>query len=213
MQIHTFEFNPFAENTYVLTDASGAAMIVDPGCSNRQEEAALRDFIAVNELRVEKIVNTHCHIDHVLGNAFACRTFGVPLWIPKGEAEMLRAQKNFALAWGFPQYQAQEEFQLLENEGMLTFGKTQLQILYVPGHSPGHLVFYHAESGNCIGGDVLFRESIGRTDLPGGNHAQLLRYIETMLFALPDNTVVHPGHGPTTTIGHEKRYNPFCGLH
>ncbi len=204
-----FTFNNFGENTWVLSDESGSCIIIDPGCYRKVEQQELKDYILSENLQVEKIVNTHCHIDHVLGNAFAKREFGAPLLIPEGEKSVLEAVPVYAQPWGFPAYEHTGPDGFLPNEGELTFGQTILQILYVPGHSPGHLAFYHQAGGFCINGDVLFRGSIGRTDLPGGNHQQLLNSIAQTMFALPDDTVVYCGHGPETSIGFEKQHNPF----
>jgi len=209
INIKKFTFNNFAENTYVISDRTKSCIIIDTGCYSKVECDALEDYIKSEGLQVEKLVNTHCHIDHVLGNAFAKRAFSAPLHIPSGEQEVLEAVKAYAQPYGFAHYQAAYPDELIENSGTLSFGETELEILYVPGHSPGHLAFYHAASNNCIGGDVLFRGSIGRTDLPGGNHGQLLQNIREKMYALPDETVVYCGHGPETNIGFEKQHNPF----
>ncbi|RNI33283.1 MBL fold metallo-hydrolase [Rufibacter immobilis] len=209
LQLKSFTFNPFSENTYVLYDHTQECVVIDPGCSNKQEQQELQSFISANSLKVVRLLNTHCHIDHVLGNKFVSDTYGVPLEIHEADLEVLRAVPTYSTAYGLPQYQEvlPEKF-LTEGENIL-FGETELQVLFTPGHAPGHVVFYHQESKNLIGGDVLFQRSIGRTDLPGGDYATLLESIRTKLFSLPDEVVVHPGHGPSTTIGEEKASNPF----
>lgn len=209
MEIKSFVFNPFYENTYVLWDDTSEAIIVDPGCYEKYERDELIGFVREKKLNVKAVVNTHCHIDHVLGNYFMKSEFNCPLLIPVNEADNYRAVKVYAPQWGIQQYTEAEPDELLENEGTFTFGSTRLEKIYVPGHSPGHLVFFHKEEKKLIGGDVLFQGSIGRTDLPGGNHEQLLNNIKTKLYILPDETEVFPGHGSTTTIGFEKRNNPF----
>lgn len=209
MEVKTFVFNPFYENTYVLWDQTKEALIVDPGCYEAFEREELTGFIAQHQLNVSAIVNTHCHIDHVLGNYAMKMAFDCPLWIPKNELDIYRSVAAYAPQWGIQQYTEAQPDRLLEESGSIHFGQTSLQILAVPGHSPGHLAFYLAEKGILIGGDVLFRESIGRTDLPGGNHAILLQNIREKLYTLPETTIVYPGHGPTTTIGHERVHNPF----
>lgn len=209
MEIKSFVFNPFYENTYVLWDSTLEAIIVDPGCYEKYERDELTAFVQGRKLVVKAIVNTHCHIDHVLGNFFMKSAFQAPLWIPKNEAENYRAVSVYAPQWGITHYQEAEPDALLENSGTISFGNTNLEVHYVPGHSPGHQAFYEKAGGILIGGDVLFRESIGRTDLPGGNHQELLSNIREKIYTLPDSTRIFPGHGPETTVGHEKIHNPF----
>ncbi|AZQ61979.1 MBL fold metallo-hydrolase [Flammeovirga pectinis] len=209
IKVHTLTFSPFQENTYVVWDDTKEAIIVDPGCYDASEEKELVSFIETNELKVVKIVNTHCHLDHVFGNKFCQDTFGVKLYIPKGEVEMLAMGSASAAKYGIPGFITSRHDELLENSGEITFGESTLEILYVPGHSPGHLVFFDKEAKVALGGDVLFKGSIGRTDLPGGDHQTLLDNIKSVMYKLPSETVVYPGHGPFTTIGDEKRSNPF----
>lgn len=212
LQIKHFEFNPFQENTYVLYDETRACVIIDPGCSNKQEEDQLKKFIADNNLSVTQLVNTHCHIDHVLGNAFVKRTFGVKLFIHKIEEPLLRAVKTYAPNYGFFGYQEAEPDGFISEDDVLQVGNETLKILFVPGHSPGHVAFYHEQSQSLIGGDVLFYNSIGRTDLPGGDYDTLINSIHQKIFTLPDEVTVYCGHGPVTKIGYEKRTNPFCAI-
>lgn len=212
LQIKHFEFNPFQENTYVLYDETRACVIIDPGCSNKQEEDQLKKFIADNNLSVTQLVNTHCHIDHVLGNAFVKRTFRVKLFIHKIEEPLLRAVKTYAPNYGFFGYQDTEPDGFISEDDVLQVGNETLKILFVPGHSPGHVAFYHEQSQSLIGGDVLFYNSIGRTDLPGGDYDTLINSIHQKIFTLPDEVTVYCGHGPVTKIGYEKRTNPFCAI-
>jgi glyoxylase-like metal-dependent hydrolase (beta-lactamase superfamily II) len=212
LQIKHFEFNPFQENTYVLYDETRACVIIDPGCSNKQEEDQLKKFIADNNLSVTQLINTHCHIDHVLGNAFVKRTFGVKLFIHKIEEPLLRAVKTYAPNYGFFGYQDTEPDGFISEDDVLQVGNETLKILFVPGHSPGHVAFYHEQSQSLIGGDVLFYNSIGRTDLPGGDYDTLINSIHQKIFTLPDEVTVYCGHGPVTKIGYEKRTNPFCAI-
>lgn len=211
MQLKTFTFNPFMENTYVLYDETKQAVIIDPGCSNKQERAELFDFIESQNLRPVKLLNTHCHIDHVLGNAFVKTTYDIPLWYHKLEDPILKSVPSYASNYGFPQYQESSADHFISEGETIKFGNQKLQSIFVPGHSPGHLVFYHEPTKTCIGGDTLFQGSIGRTDLPGGDTQTLLTAIKEKLFSLPDNVVIFPGHGPDTTIGIEKMNNPFVG--
>ncbi|WP_421893033.1 MBL fold metallo-hydrolase [Marinoscillum sp.] len=209
MEIKSFVFNPFYENTYILWDAGMEGVIIDPGCYESYEKEELTDFVKKTGIQIKAIVNTHCHIDHVLGNYDMKLAFGCPLWLPGDELEIFRAVKAYAPQWGIHQYSEAEPDRLLTEKDHIVFGETSLQCISVPGHSPGHLVFFHEGEKKLIGGDVLFRESIGRTDLPGGNHAQLLKNIQTKVYALPEETEVFPGHGPSTTVGYEKANNPF----
>lgn len=211
LEIKAFVFNPLQENTYVLFDETGECVIIDPGCYETSERLELVDFITKKRLKPVKLLNTHCHVDHVLGNAFCKRTFGLQLFAHKKEEEVLRAVQAYAPSYGINGYESSTIDQFLEEGGTVTFGNTALEILFVPGHSPGHVAFYEGEQKKLIGGDVLFRQSVGRTDLPGGNHQTLMDSIKLKLFVLDEDVVVFPGHGDTTTIGFEKRHNPFCG--
>lgn len=211
LQIKTFTFNPFMENTYLLYDESKEAVIFDPGCYEKYEQVELDKFIEQEALKVSHLVNTHCHIDHVLGNAYVKRKYGVPLYIHQNDHPVLKSVAAYAPNYGFAGYEeVQPDFYLSEKD-KLKFGNTTMDILFVPGHAPGHLVFYHAPTGICIAGDTLFQGSIGRTDLPGGDHQTLIDAIKEQMFTLPDNTKVYPGHGAMTTIGFEKAHNPFVG--
>lgn len=212
LTLQRFTFNDLAENTYVLYDTFGLCLIIDPGCYYKEEQEELLEFIQSNKLKVIQVLNTHCHIDHVLGNYFTTSTFKAPLFIPAGEEAVLKAVKAYAPNYGFQQYQEVEPTGLITESTLLTLGGKRIQVLSVPGHSPAHVAFYIADQAMLIGGDVLFRQSIGRTDLPGGNFDTLIKNIHAKLFTLPDDVTVYPGHGPETTIGYEKVYNPFCAI-
>ena len=212
LQLQSFVFNPLQENTYVLFDETKECVIIDPGCYEREEQYDLADFIETNELKVVKLLNTHGHVDHVLGNAFVKETYKTKLYIHEQDAATLKAVKVYAPHYGFFQYQEAEPDIYLKEGEPVTFGNQSLDILFVPGHAPGHVAFYHAASKTLIGGDVLFYNSIGRTDLPGGNYDTLINSIQQKFFTLPDEVTVYPGHGPETTIGYEKKTNPFCAL-
>lgn len=209
IRIKSFVCNPYQENTYVLHDDTGAAAIVDPGMYGTQEENQLRDFIRVEGLRPELLLNTHCHIDHVLGNRYVYDTYGLFPQFHEGELPLLIEVQNYAPQMGIRYDPSPIAETFLPATGSVTFGQQELTLIFAPGHSPAHLCFYSKADGFLIGGDVLFRNSIGRTDLPGGNHQQLLDSIAHQVYVLPDDTVVYPGHGPDTTIGHEKKTNPF----
>lgn len=212
LTIRTFTFNGFEENTYVAYDETREAAVIDPGCYSKEEQEELVAFIEAEQLIVKVILNTHGHIDHVLGNYFVKRKFNVPLYIHPADLPVLKSVKSYATNYGFGGYQEALPDDFLEEGVPLRFGNTSLDVLFLPGHSPGHVGFYVAVQKILIAGDVLFYRSIGRTDLPGGNTETLLNSIHQKLFHLPDDVVVYPGHGPTTTIGEEKVQNPFCAL-
>lgn len=212
MQVRSFEFNPFQENTLVVFDDTREAVIIDPGCYERHECDELDRFIATHGLKVKFLLNTHCHIDHVLGNYHVKETYKVPLLIHKNEEPFLRAVKSYASNYGFVSYSESVADQFLKEGDVIRFGNSSLSVLFLPGHAPGHVGFYSASDKILIGGDVLFQGSIGRTDLPGGDFDTLIGSIQQKLFTLPDDVVVYPGHGPTTTLGEEKVSNPFCAL-
>ena len=212
MTIKYFEFNPFAENTYILHDKSGEAIIIDPGCYEVSEKKILQDYVEANSLTVVALINTHCHIDHVLGNDFIKEHYVVGLTIHKADDVLLRSVGSYAPNYGFSAYRPTEPDNFIEEGEKVTFGQTTLEVLHVPGHAPGHIALVHQQSRSVINGDVLFRGSIGRTDLPGGDFDTLIQSIQTKLFNLPDDFTVYCGHGPTTTIGIEKRTNPFCKI-
>lgn len=211
LHIKSFTFNPFQENTYLVFDDTGQAAIIDPGCHTAAERKELADFIQQKSLKPTLLLNTHCHIDHVLGNDWVKSTYKIPLYIHSDELPVLKSVEAYAPNYGFHGYQSAEVDGFLVESGVVQVGKEQLEILFVPGHSPGHVVFYHRQSGQAIAGDTLFRGSIGRTDLPGGNHQLLLNKIKDVLFVLPDETIIYSGHGPETSIGFEKVHNPFVG--
>jgi hydroxyacylglutathione hydrolase len=211
LHIKSFTFNPFQENTYLAYDESGVGVLIDPGCFENREKAELQDFIETIGIRLTHLLNTHCHIDHVLGNAWAKRTFGIPLLIHRNEISVLKSVEVYAPNYGFSGFESVEPDGFLAEGESIMAGNEELKVLFVPGHAPGHVVFYHEPSIRCIAGDTLFRGSIGRTDLPGGNHELLLKKIKSELFTLPDETIIFSGHGPETSISFEKIHNPFVG--
>lgn len=209
MQIKTFVFNPFYENTIILSSEQGNCFIFDPGCYESYEVEELTEYVRMNDLKVKAIINTHCHIDHVLGNSILKSEYKVPLMIPTNEREVFDAVPAYAPQWGITGYQHADVDEYMEGDSVMSLDEIQLKLIEVPGHSPGHLMFYMKDEKVIVGGDVLFRESIGRTDLPGGNHDDLLSNIQQKVYILPEDVTVYPGHGPTTTIRHEKQNNPF----
>lgn len=209
LKLKQFVNNPYQENTYILSDETKACVIIDPGMYNATEQNAVVNYIKENDLKPELLLNTHCHIDHVLGNRFVFDIYELKPQIHQGELPLLHAVPAYAPQQGFNYEVSPEPEVFLTEEDIIHFGNSSLQIILAPGHSPAHLCFYHKDSKILIGGDVLFYGSIGRTDLPGGNFETLISSIKNKLLILPDDTQVYPGHGPATTIGFEKANNPF----
>ena len=209
MQLKVFYFNELRVCTYVLWDETKECIIVDPGCESASEQQRLQKFITENELKPVMVVNTHAHFDHVLGNLFAVKTYSIPSAIHEGDAPLLAKVAQQSAMFGFVVEQPPVPDRFLTEEAPVRFGHSQLQVLHTPGHSPGGICLYAADDKFVLSGDTLFQESIGRTDLAGGNYEQLIDSIRTKLMTLPDDVKVFPGHGPATSIGEEKRNNPF----
>ena len=209
MKLKVFENNPYQENTYILYTKNGNCAVVDPGMYTGAEQNTVVNFIKDNGLKPELLLNTHCHIDHVLGNKFIFDQYGLKPQFNKGELIVLQSVSSYAPQQGFNYQLSPEPETFLPESGQITLDDEVLDLLFVPGHSPAHLCFYSKADQFVIGGDALFRGSIGRTDLPGGNHQLLLESIKSKLFTLPNEVEVYPGHGPHTTIGFEKMNNPF----
>lgn len=210
MKIKTFTFNPFQENTFVVFDDSNECVIIDAGCYEKAEQLELVDWITKNNLKPTKLISTHSHLDHVFGNQFVCNQFGISLGIHKEDEVTLNSLTRVASMYGIPNVMESPAPSFYFEEGdSVAFGASKLDVLFVPGHAPGHVVFVSHEDKFIVNGDCLFDGSIGRTDLPGGNHEQLISNIKNKLFTLPEDYVVFCGHGPSTTIGKEKRTNPF----
>jgi hydroxyacylglutathione hydrolase len=208
IKIKKFTFNAFQENTYVLSDPSGICVIIDPGCYDRSEEQILSSYIENNGLKPLALLNTHAHIDHILGNQFVREHYGIDHYLHEKDLQTLKAVESYAHVYGFTGYKPSPEPTHSLNHGdTLNFGSIKLEVLFTPGHCPGHVVFFQPEDQFVINGDVLFQGSFGRVDLPGGDLETLKDSIFNTMFKLPDETVVYCGHGPETTIGTEKRYN------
>lgn len=209
MNVASFVFNAFQENTYVLYDDTLEAIIIDPGCNNLEEQEELVTFIEAKGLKPVQLINTHCHIDHVLGNKFVADKWGLELLAHEGEKIMLDNQPQVAMMYGISYVPSPEIAKFISEKDKIHFGSTTLDIYYTPGHSPASISFFHEPTRQLIAGDVLFDGSIGRTDLPGGDYDTLITSIKTQFYPLGDDVVVYCGHGPSTTIGKEKRTNPF----
>ena len=209
LQVKAFTFSPVQENTYVLYNEQSKAIIIDPGCYFSAEQETLKNFIKDTKLQPVQLLNTHCHLDHVFGNKWVHDTFGLELFLHPLEQPVLDKAPFSGERWGLPFSNYEGPLHFLTEGDTINIGNDALEVIFAPGHSPGSICFYCREQGFLIGGDVLFHESIGRTDLPGGDHATLLNSIRQKLFVLPDEVLVYSGHGEITTIGHEKQYNPF----
>ena len=207
LSIERFTFNAFQENTIVVHDGS-VCVIIDPGCYDRSEQETLVNYIEQNELTVQAVLLTHAHIDHVLGCAFLLNKYKVDFYLHKEDLVTLHSVSNYAHVYGFPGYTLPPEpNKILQGGEVLKFGEIEFEVFFTPGHAPGHVVYYNAETKSVINGDVLFAGSFGRVDLPGGDLETLKKSIFDILFKLPEDTVVYCGHGAETTIGQEKRSN------
>jgi hydroxyacylglutathione hydrolase len=209
LKVHSFTFNPFQENTYIVYNDEKSCIIFDPGMYTASEEKLLMDFISSNGLKPQMLINTHCHIDHIFGNAWCAAQYKLPLQIHRMEQVILERGSLMAATYGLNYSESVKASVFLEENQEIRLGNDTLKLLFTPGHSPGSLSFYSQADHFVIAGDALFYESIGRTDLPGGDHATLIHAIKTQLLTLPEDTIVYSGHGPATDIGHEKAYNPF----
>lgn len=213
LSVKTFTFNPVQENTYVLYNEEGLCCLIDPGCYFPQERAGLKEFIESKKLKPVLLLNTHCHLDHVFGNKWVAETWGLVLHIHPKEKAVLDFAVQAGEMWQLPFDNYEGEFNYLKEGTTIHVGADELEIRFVPGHSPGSVCFFYEPGGFAISGDVLFNSSIGRTDLPGGDYKTLINSIQTQLFTLPDETKVYSGHGPMTTVGFEKQNNPFVKLY
>ncbi|RMG68093.1 MAG: MBL fold metallo-hydrolase [Bacteroidetes bacterium] len=209
LTVKSFTFNPYQENTYVISDASGACAIIDPGCYTQPERDQLHAYIGSHKLQVEKLLNTHGHIDHMMGNRMVKARYQVPFVTHEGVIAELAAVPAYGAMMGLQAEPSPDPDVLVAEGDTVSFGDTELEVLFTPGHSAGHISFFHRASGSLFSGDVLFYDSIGRTDLPGGSMPVLMDSIFKKLLPLGDEVKVYCGHGPATTIGRERRQNPF----
>jgi glyoxylase-like metal-dependent hydrolase (beta-lactamase superfamily II) len=213
MQIKIFPFNPLEVNTYVLSDETKECAIIDAACYQPHETELLINYIVDNGFTVKQLINTHLHFDHIFGINALAEKFDVKVAFHKEDEFLLDSIPQKLAMFGFPidnnvNYTPEVGRYLIDKE-VIAFGNQQLKAIHVPGHSPGSLCYYNEAANAVFTGDVLFLESIGRTDLPGGDYDKLVHGIRTKLFTLPPETVVYPGHGPKTTIGFESEHNPF----
>ena len=209
IEIQCFTFNPFQENTYILYDKTKECIIIDPGCFNESEESQLTNFVKEQSLKPVRLINTHCHIDHIVGNAFVSKTYDLDLEANELEIPVLASTEMQGKYFGFEINKSPEIKKFIKEGDIIKFGESSLKTIFTPGHCPGELSFYNDAQKFIIGGDVLFQMSIGRTDLPGGDYNTLIKSIKEKFFTLGDDYVVYSGHGPSTNIGFEKEHNPF----
>ncbi len=210
MKIDVIPQNPWQVNTIILSDETNECVIIDPGCFNDDEKQQIQDFISANGLNPVRLLHTHLHLDHLFGTRFIAETYSIKPEAHPDDEFFIEQTKNYAAQFGVVIEQNPPELSnYLNNNDEVKFGNTTLRIIHVPGHSPGGVAFYSESDKILVAGDVLFKDSIGRTDLPGGDLDTLLSNIKSKLFVLPEDTVVYPGHGPSTTIGYEKETNPF----
>jgi glyoxylase-like metal-dependent hydrolase (beta-lactamase superfamily II) len=209
LKVKSFVFSPIQENTYLLYNEFNDCLIIDPGCYFPEEKDEMKGFITQSSLQPRMLLNTHCHLDHVFGNKFVAETWALTLQLHEKEKLLLDYAPTSGLMYNMPFDNYAGDYIYLKEGDVVKLGEDELTVIEAPGHSPGHICFYCAKQNFIISGDVLFNRSIGRTDLPGGNHETLLKNIREKLFVLPDETVVYSGHGPVTTIGEEKKDNPF----
>ena len=210
MRVVKFTMNPIQENTYLVTDENKNAVIIDPGCYFEEERQLMKNYIRKNGLQIKAILNTHAHLDHIMGNAFMKREYEVDIYLHEKDLPTLKMAEMSAQMYGLDAFDPSPQPDVLIKEGeILTFGDISFQVIFGPGHAPGHVAFYNEKEGVIINGDILFKGSYGRVDLPGGSFTDLKHTIKQKMFALPDETLVYTGHGEETTIGEEKKNNPI----
>jgi hydroxyacylglutathione hydrolase len=209
IKLQKFVFNTFQVNSYILHDESGECVIIDAACYENNEKQEVKEFIEKNNLKLVRNINTHCHIDHILGNGFIAETFGIYPEYHEASVSFVVNAGDIARSFGYTMNDFPAPARYLKDKEKIWFGNSVLEVLYTPGHADGSVSFYNKKQGFVITGDVLFRDTIGRTDLPSGNFDLLMKSIREKLFTLPDDTMVYAGHGPETTIGYEKLNNPF----
>ncbi len=213
LQINSFVFNPFGENTYVIFDETKECVIIDPGCYTASEEDRLFGYIDQHQLKPLMVINTHGHVDHVVGNNAVKRRYGIKVAAHPGTHPDITQAKRQAVWLGF---QPVGDIDLpdvdLQDDEVIKIGESSLEVICTPGHARGSISLYAPVEGWVLTGDALFCRSVGRTDLPGGNFEELRESIRGRLFTLPNDTEVFSGHGESTTIGEEKDFNPYVAV-
>lgn len=210
MKIKKFIFNAFYENTYIVwDDISKEGIVIDPGCYAPGEKKELKNFIEENKIIPKYLVNTHCHLDHIFGNKFILEKYECQFLIPKNEEILLKNFSTQAVSFGFDVYEQPTNYKFLDDNNSLEIGDYKFELIFTPGHSPGGFCLYSISEKICFTGDVLFKDSIGRTDLFGGSFEQMISSIKSKLLILDDEVKIFPGHGEESSIGYERNYNPF----
>ncbi len=209
VKVEKFIVNPLQENTYVVSDETGECILIDPGFYFEEEQDEIMEYISINDLKPVFIANTHCHFDHIMGVEFIRKNFQIPFITHRDDEFWIEKAVGQGQMFGFEMEPVQNPDSFFEEGDELKFGNTSFRILHIPGHSPGHTVFYFESNNILIAGDVLFYGSIGRTDLPGGDYETLISNIRNKILRLPGETKVYCGHGPETSIKNEKTFNPF----
>lgn len=209
LTIQPFCFNAFQENTYVLYNEQKEAIIVDPGCYLKQEQETLSNFIKDNGLTPKVLLNTHCHLDHVFGNNYVCELYGLTALIHPNEQIILDRLPEAAARWGVATDAFRGTVKYINQDEIIEFGNDSFKVLATPGHSPGSVCFYNEAQAFLLGGDLIFKDGVGRTDLPGSNPQDLIKSITSQIFPLPDAVTIYSGHGEPTTWGREKANNPY----
>lgn len=210
MKVHKFVFSPFQENTYVVwDDETKETIIIDPSCLSEKEEVELKKFISSNGLEIKYLFNTHGHLDHIFGNAFVKNTFNPIHYAPEKDMPLFERAQEQAESFGLTMKQSPTPDSFFDESENINFANIKVRLLFTPGHTPGEFCIYFMSENICFTGDVLFNESVGRTDLWGGNYATLMNSIKSKLLILPDETTIYPGHGEKSTIQNEKINNPF----
>lgn len=209
LTVHSFCFNAFQENTYVLYNEQKEAIIVDPGCYLKHEKETLSNFINEKGLTPKLLFNTHCHLDHVFGNNYVCELYGLTALIHPNEQIILDRLPEAAARWGVETEAFRGAVSYIQQDEIIKFGNDSFNVLATPGHSPGSVCFYNEAQDFLLGGDLIFLDGVGRTDLPGSNPLDLIKSITTQILPLPDTLTIYSGHGEPTTLGREKAKNPY----
>jgi len=210
MKLQRFTFNPLGENTYIIwCPITLECAIVDAGMYNSTEHQIVQTFIEENHLKPVALLGTHAHIDHIFGNWWVKQTYSIPYFLHPDDIKMIERSETMAALWNLAYTPSPLPDNPLKAGDIISIGQQELEVRFVPGHAPGHVIFVHHGSDTALVGDTIFQGSIGRTDLPGGNHNLLLQKIQEEIFTLPDRFILHSGHGAETTVGTEKVSNPF----
>ncbi|MFW5821206.1 MAG: MBL fold metallo-hydrolase [Bacteroidota bacterium] len=209
IEFKTFVFNPFAVNTYVIYNSGADGYIIDAACSDENELKQLIEFTEKESIQVKGLINTHCHVDHILGVEYLRKYFNTEFLCAQEEQFLIDSSVAQGQFFGLKVNKPSNPDRYISEDDILNLNDSKIQIFQVPGHSPGSLVFYLGDEKKLFCGDVLFSGSIGRTDLPGGDFKTLVDGIKNKLMVLDDDVMVYPGHGPSTTIGDENFLNPF----